>query len=188
MRRLLVQLLPIILYVAFPIEAITEPGVPFSLPPKKELQKLRSGVLKTSQGRIYFELYPEEAPWHVANFKYLADKGFYKGLRFHLYYPDYIIQGGSPSRDPNDGPGYSLPPEFNAHPHTLGAIAMARLPDNANPQRRSNGSQFYIVIGEASRLDGSFTVFGRVVRGIDVAQKLREGDRIEELIVYVRER
>jgi hypothetical protein len=67
---------------------------PFDLPPKGEVLKIRSAILETSKGKVYLELFPEEAPWHVANFKYLADKGFYKNLTFLFAHPDYLIPGG----------------------------------------------------------------------------------------------
>ena len=159
---------------------------PFELPPQEELSRIRSATLDTTRGRIYLALFPEDAPWHVANFKYLADKGFYRGKTFHLHRPEQIIQGGSPSSDPNDGPGYKLLPEFNAHKHIAGSLGMARLPDAFNPGRRSNGSQFHILLSENGNMDGAFTIFGKVIRGIEVARALRKGDRIENLTVYVK--
>lgn len=159
---------------------------PYPLPEQAELNKLRSGIISTSRGELVIELYPEDAPWHVANFKYLADKGFYRNTRFHLHYENYIIQGGSPSNDPNDGPGYSLPAEFNDRRHEPGTIGMARIADSSNPQRRSNGSQFHILLSGAPQMDGSFTVFGKVVSGMEVLDQLRRGDVIEDVTVYVR--
>jgi len=179
--NLLVLLLP----CAFgqPTRADAQP--PFVLPPSAELAKLRSAVLVTKKGKIYLELFPEDAPWHVANFKYLADKGFYKGTTFHLVYPGYVIQGGGPKDNPTGGPGYTLPPEFNPREHTFGVVGMARLPDDVNPGRESNGSQFHLVIGDAPHMNGSYTIFGRVSKGSDIVRSLSRGDVIESVTVYV---
>ncbi len=178
---------PLFLLLLFLSTAVrAEPLVPFKLPATSELNRIQSAVLKTSRGDVYFELYPNEAPWHVANFKYLADKQFYNGLRFHLHRPGYIIQAGTPNADPDGGPGYSLPPEFNEKSHETGVLGMARMPDDLNPGRRSHGSQFHILLKEAPHLDGSFTVFGKIVEGLDVARSLKRGDRIEQLVVYVK--
>ena len=167
---------------------------PFEVPPRGELLKIRSAILETSKGKVYLELFPEEAPWHVTNFKYLADKGFYKGLVFHLSQPGYLIQGGDPKGTGRGGPGYSLPAEFSSRNHGEGTLGMARVPDKnatsgrpTNPQRRSNGSQFHILLGDAQHMDGHYTVFGKVVAGFDVIQKLRKQDKIITLTVFIRE-
>ncbi len=167
---------------------------PFSLPPHREILKLRSAIIETSQGLLYFELLPEEAPWHVANFKYLADRKFYRGLSFHLYQPGYLIQGGDPKGNGFGGPGYSLPPEFSSRNHKFGTLGMARKPDAynqkkqlVNPQRRSSGSQFHILLDEAPHMDGRYTIFGKLVGGDDVLSKLRKNDTILNVTVYVRE-
>ena len=177
---------------ALTAHAETEP--PYELPSRPEILKIRSAVLETSQGNLYFELLPEEAPWHVANFKYLADKGFYNGLRFHLYMPGYLIQGGDPKGNGSGGPGYVLPAEFSERNHRLGTLGMARVPDgyskkkrSLNPQRSSNGSQFHILLGDAPHMDGRYTVFGKLSAGHEVLTKLRKGDSISKLTVYIRE-
>ena len=166
---------------------------PFQLPERPEVLKIRSAIIETAQGKLYIELYPEEAPWHVSNFKYLADKGFYSGTTFHLYKPGYIIQGGDPRGNGLGGPGYTLPPEFSRRNHTFGTLGMARKPDTVgdqkkvvNPERRSSGSQFHILLGDAPHMDGSYTIFGRVVGGLDVLKKLQEGDSISKVTVYIR--
>lgn len=174
--------------------ALGDNSPPFELPPRSEVLKIRSAVLETTKGSIYLELLPEEAPWHVANFKYLADKGFYRGLTFHLYKSNFLIQGGDPQGTGFGGPGYTLPPEFSNRHHTFGTLGMARKPDKVgakgrplNPQRRSSGSQFYITLGEAPDMDSLYTIFGKVVGGADVVQDLRAGDSIQNLTVYIRE-
>lgn len=171
-------------FVASPAGADSE--APFLLPEASELRKLRSAIIYTSKGNLYFELYPEDAPWHVANFKYLADKGFYRGLKFHLFYPDYILQGGSPDGKAAGGPGYDLPAEFSTRPNEYGALGMARKPDYVNPARRSNGSQFHILLADAPHMDGSYTVFGKLLKGSDVLKKLGKGDTIKDITVFVR--
>jgi cyclophilin family peptidyl-prolyl cis-trans isomerase len=167
---------------------------PFELPQKSEVLKIRSAIVETSKGKLFIELFPEEAPWHVANFKYLADKGFFRNLSFHFAQKDYLIQGGDPLGNGRGGPGYDLPAEFSGRNHTLGTVGMARKPDvdaktgkRANPERRSNGSQFHILLADAPHMDGHYTVFGKVVGGFDTLKHLRAGDRIIKVTVFIRE-
>jgi cyclophilin family peptidyl-prolyl cis-trans isomerase len=155
---------------------------PFVLPEAQKLNRLRSALIQTSKGTMIFELWPELAPWHIANLKYLADKGFFNGKRFSLYYAGYIIIGGDSERSL----GYSLPPEFNTRKHEKGVIGMARKKDFLNPERRSDPAQFYLVVGNATNMDGNYTTFGKIVYGHEVLSKLRFNDRIEKFIVYVR--
>jgi peptidyl-prolyl cis-trans isomerase B (cyclophilin B) len=168
--------------VTFQRSEAAEP--PFNLPAADQLRRVKSATIYTNRGRLSFELYPEDAPWHVANFKYLADKGFYKGLSFHIFYPGYIIQGGAP-RDGKSGPGYTLPAEFNRHVHKRGSLGMARRPDQVNPGRRSNGSQFHILLEEAPNMNGSYTIFGQLIDGSDALDQLTKGDIIEDVKVFV---
>ncbi|MBN8549934.1 MAG: peptidylprolyl isomerase [Deltaproteobacteria bacterium] len=176
----------LLLSLLFQVPAWAESEPPFALPKQEELSKLRSAIIYTSRGDLYFELYPEDAPWHVANFKYLADKGYYKGLKFYLYYPGYIIQGGSPNGKASGGPGYELPPEFTKRLNEIGSLGMARKPDYINPERRSNGSQFHILLGDAPQMDGSYTVFGKLIKGGAVLKNLRKDDTIKDIKVFVR--
>ncbi len=183
-QRYLLQLF--LIFLIFSPSVLWAADPPFSLPDKDELSRLRSAVIETNKGSLFIELYPDKAPWHVANFKYLADKGYYRGSSFHIFYPGYIIQGGSPSSNPNDGPGWSLPPEFHDEEHVFGALGMARLGDDLNRERRSHGSQFHLLLSDAPHMNGSFTLFGKVTSGLDVLQKLEKGDRIQDVVVYVR--
>ncbi len=135
-------------------------------------------ILETSMGDITIELNPKDAPNHVKNFRKLVKNGFYNGITFHRVIPGFMIQGGDPNSKDNDrsndgqgGPGYTIPAEIKGK-HELGSVAAARLGDQANPKRESSGSQFYIVTGEASHLDGQYTVFGKVTKGMDIAQKI----------------
>jgi peptidyl-prolyl cis-trans isomerase B (cyclophilin B) len=160
--------------------------VPFALPAQKDLSKIRSAIISTSQGDFLVRLYPDIAPIHVANFKYLADKKFYDNLTFHIYHTGYIIQGGDPTGTGNGGPGYSLPSEFSTKKHELGILGMSRKADDINPQRVSNGSQFHILLGDAPKMDKKYTIFGKVIDGLEILDKLRDGDTIRYIKVFVQ--
>jgi peptidyl-prolyl cis-trans isomerase B (cyclophilin B) len=139
-------------------------------------QPTSSAVIETSLGEIEIELLPDKAPGHVKNFLDLARKGFYDGSTFHRVIPGFMIQGGDPlTRDASTprtqqgtgGPGYTIKAEFNDTPHARGVVSMARAqdPDSA-------GSQFFICVKDSFFLDRQYTAFGRVVRGIEVADKV----------------
>jgi len=126
----------------------------------------------TSEGTVAVELFPGDAPKTVDNFTKLAREGFYDGLTFHRVIPDFMIQAGCPRGDGTGGPGYTFEDEFNDHKVVRGALAMA----NAGPD--TNGSQFFIVTADAcSWLDGKHTVFGQVVSGQDVVDRISLVDR-----------
>jgi cyclophilin family peptidyl-prolyl cis-trans isomerase len=136
------------------------------------LAAVSRAVLKTNEGAIEVELYPDEAPETVANFTKLAADGFYDGLTFHRVIPDFMIQGGCPLGTGSGGPGYEFEDEFNEHKVDRGALAMA----NAGPN--TNGSQFFIVTADAAPwLDGKHTVFGRVTGGQDVVDRIAAVER-----------
>jgi peptidyl-prolyl cis-trans isomerase B (cyclophilin B) len=127
---------------------------------------------------VALELFEKDAPKHVANFKKLAASGFYSGTTVHRVLNGALVQMGDPlsKRKTMDdvgtgGPGYTLPPEIQRK-HLSGSLAMGRLPDKLNPQRRSNGSQFYIALKPLTELDGTDTVFGQVLQGLDVLQEM----------------
>jgi peptidyl-prolyl cis-trans isomerase B (cyclophilin B) len=127
--------------------------------------------MHTSAGPIQLELFDEDAPKTVENFRKLSADGFYDGLIFHRVIPDFMIQGGCPQGTGTGGPGYTFEDEFNEHKVERGALAMA----NSGPN--TNGSQFFIVTTEAaSWLDGKHTVFGRVTEGMDAVDAI-EGAR-----------
>jgi cyclophilin family peptidyl-prolyl cis-trans isomerase len=133
---------------------------------------MRHAILHTSEGAIELELYPNEAPRTVENFRKLARDGFYEGVIFHRVIPDFMIQGGDPTGTGTGGPGYEFEDEFNEHRVVRGALAMA----NAGPN--TNGSQFFIVTAEATPwLDGKHTVFGKVTSGMDVVDRICEAER-----------
>jgi peptidyl-prolyl cis-trans isomerase B (cyclophilin B) len=140
-------------------------------------------VIKTDKGDIEIELREDKAPKTVANFVKLAKDGFYNGLTFHRREEGFVIQGGDPNGDGTGGPGYTVEAEITDLNHTKGALAMARLPDYINPTKASSGSQFYITLDATPFLDGDYTVFGYVVGGMDVADKIQVGDKIKEVII-----
>jgi cyclophilin family peptidyl-prolyl cis-trans isomerase len=128
-----------------------------------------SAVLRTSEGDVTLELFDEDAPQTVTNFKRLAGQGFYDGLVFHRVIPDFMIQGGCPQGTGTGGPGYTFEDEINDHKVVRGALAMA----NAGPN--TNGSQFFVVTTEAAPwLDGKHTVFGRVAEGMDIVDRISQ--------------
>jgi len=135
-------------------------------------------VVDTSMGRIVIELDDDAAPKTCENFRKLVAEGYYDHTVFHRVIPGFIIQGGDPNSKSDNrssygqgGPGYTLPAEIKLK-HERGAVAMARLPDTVNPQRESNGSQFYICVAACPSLDDGYTVFGHVVQGLDVADQI----------------
>ena len=128
---------------------------------------MSEAVMKTTEGDITIELFDEDAPKTVSNFKQLAGQGFYDGLIFHRIIPDFMIQGGCPEGTGTGGPGYTFEDEINQHKVVRGALAMA----NAGPD--TNGSQFFIVTTDAAPwLDGKHTVFGEVTGGMDVVDRI----------------
>ena len=143
---------------------------------------MSTATMTTTDGPIVFELFDEDAPKTVENFRKLASEGFYDGLAFHRVIKDFMIQGGCPQGTGTGGPGYTFEDEINPHKIVRGTLAMA----NAGPN--TNGSQFFIVTaGACSWLDGKHTVFGQVLDGMDVVDTIDQvatdgGDRpLEEI-------
>ena len=131
-------------------------------------------VLKTNLGTIVFRFFEKDAPLHVANFKKLANSKFYDGTTFHRVIPGFMIQGGDPnSKDSdrsNDGTGnagYTIKSEFNQNKHLRGTVSMARAQDP-----NSASCQFFICVAPSPFLDGQYSVFGQVVEGMDVVDKI----------------
>ena len=142
-------------------------------------------VIKTSEGEMILEFWPDVAPGHVENFKKLALKGFYDGTCFHRVIKGFMIQGGDPltkdeaskSRWGTGGPGHTIKAEFNDKPHVRGVLSMARSNDP-----NSAGSQFFICHGDPRFLDKQYTAFGKLIKGDDVLEKIattptQPGDR-----------
>jgi peptidyl-prolyl cis-trans isomerase B (cyclophilin B) len=157
----------------------------YTSPPEMTIDptKIYQATIRTSRGDIELELDAADAPQTVNNFVFLSCQGFYDGLTFHRYEPGFVIQGGDPLGRGDGGPGYVVPAEIGL-PHVEGAVAMARLSDQVNPQRDSSGSQFYITLAPTPFLDGAYTVFGQVVGGMDVVQTIRAGDKIERVVIH----
>jgi cyclophilin family peptidyl-prolyl cis-trans isomerase len=138
-------------------------------------------TIKTNLGDIQLILF-DATPLHKDNFIKLAKRGYYDGTTFHRVIPNFMIQGGdslskddNPNNDGQGGPGYTIPAEFvDSLKHDRGMIAAARLGDGVNPQKSSSGSQFYIVQNKAGThfLNGGYTVYGKVVKGLDVVDKI----------------
>jgi peptidyl-prolyl cis-trans isomerase B (cyclophilin B) len=138
-------------------------------------------TIETKFGAIEVELFPDKAPGHVKNFLDLARKGFYDGTTFHRVIPGFMIQGGDPNtKEPNaprerhgtGGPGYTIKAEFNDTAHRRGVLSMARSQDP-----NSAGCQFFICVADAGFLDRQYTAFGRVVSGIEAADKVVSAPR-----------
>lgn len=150
------------------------------------LSGMSTATMHTNAGPIELELFDEDAPKTVENFRKLASDGFYDGLIFHRVIADFMIQGGCPEGTGTGGPGYTFEDEFNQHKVERGALAMA----NAGPN--TNGSQFFIVTtGSAPWLDGKHTVFGRITGGMDAVDAIEgtetgPGDRPVEPQVIER--
>lgn len=136
-------------------------------------------VIHTKFGDMTLKFFPDAAPNHVNNFIDLSKKGFYNGTTFHRVIPGFMIQGGDPNSKEEDrskhgmgGPGYQLKAEFSDKPHKRGILSMAR---SANPD--SAGSQFFICVADAPHLNRQYTVFGEVVKGLEVVDKIVSQER-----------
>ncbi len=160
--------------------------------PAEPVQPGEVAVIETSMGEIVFKFFPDVAPNHCANFKKLANSGFYDGITFHRVIPNFMIQTGDiltadadPSNDGTGMPGYSINAEFSNISHKRGIVSMARRQDP-----NSAGSQFFICVADAPWLDGKYSVFGQVIRGMDVADKIvavprdKKDRPLKDVIVY----
>jgi peptidyl-prolyl cis-trans isomerase B (cyclophilin B) len=155
-----------------------KPAEPAAKPaePKKGSKPVKqtAEITMDKGGVIVIEFYPADAPKTVDNFVKLAKKGYYDGVTFHRREENFVIQGGDPKGNGTGGPGYTIPAEFNKQKHVRGAVAMARTQDP-----NSAGSQFYICLAPANFLDGQYTVFGIVTKGMDVVDKVKVGDKMK---------
>ena len=128
--------------------------------------------METDKGTINLELFDKDAPNTVANFTKLAKSGFYNGLKFHRVIPDFMIQGGDPTGTGGGGPGWKIKCEINKQKHTPGTLSMA------HAGKDTGGSQWFVTHSSQPHLDGRYTLFGQVVSGMDVVDRIQEGDRI----------
>ena len=146
----------------------------YSSPPSMSIdsKKHYTAMVKTEKGDFEIELYADKAPATVNNFVFLAREGFYDGVTFHRVIKDFMAQGGDPTGTGTGGPGYKFADEF--HPQLKhskpGVLSMA------NAGRNTNGSQFFITFAPTPHLDGKHSVFGQVVKGMEVVRSIRERD------------
>ncbi|WP_027421221.1 peptidylprolyl isomerase [Crocinitomix catalasitica] len=138
-------------------------------------------TITTNKGTMIAELYEKETPITVQNFAKLANDGFYNGLSWHRVIPDFVIQGGCPDGTGAGGPGHTIDCEVNAEKqhHERGVLSMA------HAGRNTGGSQFFVCHSRnnTSHLDGNHTCFGKVIDGVDVVDKIVEGDKIESITI-----
>ncbi len=152
-------------------EKLAFPGI---LPTEKTANK--QVRIKTSKGDIVFELLPEEGPKAASNFVYLTERGFYDGLTFHRVVPGFVIQGGDPSGNGTGGPGYRFEDDPVKLSYKEGIVAMA------NAGKNTNGSQFFIMLAD-NPLDPAYSIFGRVISGMDVVKKIAIGDIMTQVTI-----
>jgi len=160
-------------------------GKQWKNPPEMRIDsdKTYLASIKTNKGAIELELYANYAPKTVNNFVFLAEDGFYDGVVFHRVISNFMVQGGDPTGTGRGGPGYRFEDEFAGNPlkHEAQVISMA----NAGPG--TNGSQFFITHAPQPHLNGRHTVFGKVVKGQDVVNAIRQGDKMENVTVRIKE-
>ena len=143
----------------------------------KRIGKSVRAVVLTSKGPFTIELLPEDAPLTVDNFIQLAKRGYFKGITFHRVVPNFVIQGGDPRGDGNGGPGYSIRCEVNQVPYDRGAVGMAL------SGKDTGGSQWFVTHAPQPHLDGGYTVFGKVVAGMNVVDEIVRGDSIRSISI-----
>lgn len=151
---------------------------PLSYPGLLSDEKVANKIVRiqTSKGEVVFELLPKEGPRAASNFAYLAGRGFYDGLTFHRVVPGFVVQGGDPRGDGTGGPGYQFQDDPVSLSYARGIVAMA----NAGPN--TNGSQFFIMLQD-NPLPPAYSIFGRVISGMDVVDKLAIGDTMTTVTV-----
>ncbi len=157
------------------IEAVMQAVTDIEIP---TIDSNEVAVIETKFGRMVIKFDVENAPVHSANFKKLANAGYYDGVTFHRVISGFMIQGGDinsrdddPANDGSGGPGYTLGAEIH-NIHKRGTVAAARTGNNVNPERRSSGSQFYICHVDIPHLDGEYSAYGQVIEGLDVVDKI----------------
>ena len=143
-----------------------------------EKKRLQVTIELEKGGSVVIELFPKDAPQTVNNFVKLVNNKFYDGLMFHRVVPGFVVQGGDPSGNGTGGPGYTIKLEASGLKHETGSVAMARKQSND-----SAGSQFYICLAPQPSLDGKYCVFGKVVSGMDLVNKIERGDIMKKVYV-----
>jgi peptidyl-prolyl cis-trans isomerase B (cyclophilin B) len=138
---------------------------------------MKKAIIETDKGNIVLELFEDDAPNTVANFVKLINDGFYDGLKFHRIISNFMIQGGCPVGNGTGGPGYKIKCEINPRKHLAGTLSMA------HAGKDTGGSQFFITHSPQPHLDGVHTVFGQVIEGMDVVNKMKQGDVMKKVTV-----
>ena len=154
----------------------------YSAPPSMTIDTSKQYIatIETVKGDLVLELFASDVPKTVNNFVFLAREGFYDGTTFHRVKPGFMAQGGDPTGTGTGNPGYSFPDEFTEHTHVAGALSMA----NAGPD--TNGCQFFITYTPQHGLDGKHSVFGQLIEGMDILEKLENGDVIKRIVIEKR--
>jgi peptidyl-prolyl cis-trans isomerase B (cyclophilin B) len=157
------------------------PAKQWSMPPEMVIDPAKNylATIETNRGNIVVELYPTNAPKTVNNFVFLAQQGFYDGLKFHRVINNFMIQGGDPTGTGTGGPGYKFEDEVKNNPlkHETGVLSMA------NAGANTNGSQFFITHAPQPHLNGKHTVFGKVTEGMDIVNAIRQGDTMQRVTI-----
>ena len=135
-----------------------------------DTSKQYTATIETEKGNLVLELFASDVPMTVNNFVFLARDGFYDGLTFHRVVPGFVVQGGCPIGDGTGGPGYRFDDEITEHTHVAGVLSMA------NSGANTNGSQFFITYTPQHHLDGYHSVFGQLIEGMDVLERIEQGD------------
>ncbi len=154
----------------------------YSSPPTMliDTSKQYTATIKTEEGNMVLELFASDVPVTVNNFVFLAREGFYDNTTFYRVIPDFMAQGGDPTGAGAGNPGYFFADEFTDHTHVTGALSMA----NSGPN--TNGSQFFITYSPQHHLDGKHSVFGQLIEGMDVLEKIRQGTNVIRITIEER--
>ena len=139
--------------------------------------KQYSAIIQTETGNIVLELFARDVPVTVNNFVFLVREGFYNGTTFHRVIPGFVAQGGDPTGTGGGNPGYFFADEFSQHTHIAGVLSMA------NSGSDTNGCQFFITYTPQHHLDGKHSVFGQVIEGMDVLERIKQGDTIKRITI-----
>jgi len=154
----------------------------YSAPPPMTIDtsKQYTATIETEKGNLVLELFASDVPVTVNNFVFLASEKFYDGTTFHRVIPGFMAQGGDPTGTGTGNPGYSFADEFTEHTHVTGALSMA------NSGADTNGCQFFITYAPQPHLDGKHSVFGQLIGGTDVLEKIEQGDTIIRITIEAR--
>ncbi len=151
----------------------------YSAPPPMTIDTSKQYIatIETEKGNLVLELFASDVPLTVNNFVFLSREGFYDGTIFHRVFSDFMAHGGDPTGTGGGGPGYSFADEFTEHTHVAGALSMA----NSGPN--TNGYQFFITYTPQHHRDGEHSVFGRLIEGMDVLERIEQGDTIIRITI-----